>query len=483
MATQPTQTGIFTLPYTDEVLRNFSGSTVNATDARENLNALMTALILQSVIIIVVFGNALVLAALASYRSWTSADILLFSLSLADFLDSALAVELITVVRYFLGQQMAKPMCDAFVTLVYTFRMASSFTVTCIAVERSLLLKFPLRHHTLVTPARIKKFVAAIWLFSIFSAFLPLIGAGNSGFKNGVCFSQLYDLGKAYAIYIETYGAIMFLTVFASYFTIKVSGIKFIRRQTLMRGHGGARSQSSVYSCRGSVHSPGKTSGVRSVRKLAVMMGIVVIIYYISWLPFLLNNLFCLIIDQQPSPKIVLLTTLFSFLHALANPLLYGWMSQRYRRGYIFVFKMVLSACGGHRPDRRTLGMSCRFSTGPNLTRQPSATDITVYNSRPSLQLVDHHPATTNGEKEDHSLNNNVVPSEPGKNKEKGDIPRNNNEEPCSHGNQEATTVEVENNVGVNNASLVSAEVIQLLDALLNRIEMKTNAQVEFAEL
>jgi len=26
-------------------------------------------------------------------------------------------------------------------------------------------------------------------------------------------------------------------------------------------------------------------------------------------------------------------------------------------------------------------------------------------------------------------LNNNVVPSEPGKNKEKGDVPRNNNEE------------------------------------------------------
>ena len=289
MATQPTQTRIFTLPFADELLRNFSSSTVNATDARENLNALMTALILQSVIIIVVFGNALVLAALASYRSWTSADILLFSLSLADFLDSALAVELITVVRYFLGQQMAKPMCDAFVALVYTFRMASSFTVTCIAVERSLLLQFPLRHHTLVTPSRIKKFVAGIWLFSIFSAFLPLIGVGNSGFKNGECFSQLYDLGKAYAIYIETYGAIMFLTVFASYFTIKVSGIKFIRRQTLMRGHGGARNQSTVYSCRGSVHSPGKTSGVRSVRKLAVMMGIVVIIYYISWLPFLVS--------------------------------------------------------------------------------------------------------------------------------------------------------------------------------------------------
>lgn len=74
-------------------------------------------------------------------------------------------------------------------------------------------------------------------------------------------------------------------------------------------------------------------------------------------------------------------------------------------------------------------------------------------------------------------MNNNVVPNEPGKTKEKGD------EEPCSHGNQKATSVEVENNLGVNNASLVSAEVIQLLDALLDRIEMKSNAQVEFAEL
>lgn len=57
--------------------------------------------------------------------------------------------------------------------------------------------------------------------------------------------------------------------------------------------------------------------------------------------------------DRQPSTKVVLFTSLISLLHALANPPLYGWMSQRYRRGYLFVFKMALSVCGGQRPKRR----------------------------------------------------------------------------------------------------------------------------------
>lgn len=58
--------------------------------------------------------------------------------------------------------------------------------------------------------------------------------------------------------------------------------------------------------------------------------------------------------DRQPSTKVVLFTSLISLLHALANPPLYGWMSQRYRRGYLFVFKMALSICAGQRPKRRS---------------------------------------------------------------------------------------------------------------------------------
>ena len=227
--------------------------------------------------------------ALWCYRNWTSADVLLFSLSLADILDSIVALQLITTVKYYMGRNMAKSLCNVFIGLVYTFRVAAATTVTVIAVERAMLLIQPFRHHTLITPSRVKKFVVGIWLFSVFSAILPFIGVGHSGFRNGECFSQLYNLGKAYAIYIETFGAIQLLAVLFSYFAIKLSGKMFIRRQTIMTGHS-RNDLRSAQSRRESAQVTSITSGVRNVRKLTLMMGIVVVFYYISWLPFLVSH-------------------------------------------------------------------------------------------------------------------------------------------------------------------------------------------------
>lgn len=279
-------TNAYTRNDTEEFFSNKTNGTTSIWETQDTMNPFLFGLILQSSIILVVFGNALVLAALSCYRNWTSADVLIFSLSLADVLDSIVALQLITTVKYYMGKHMAKSLCNAFIGLVYTFRAASATTVTVIAVERAILLTQPFRHHTLVTPSRIKKFVLGIWLFSVFSAILPFIGVGHSGFRDGECFSQLYDLGKAYAIYIEVFGALQLLVVLASYFAIKLSGKMFIRRQTMMSGHDG----NNLRGNRENAQVPGNTSGVRNVRKLTVMMGVVVLFYYISWLPFLVSH-------------------------------------------------------------------------------------------------------------------------------------------------------------------------------------------------
>ena len=270
----------------EEFFNNKTNGTTSFWETQDSMNPLLFGLVLQSSIILVVFGNGLVLAALLCYRNWTSADVLIFSLSLADILDSIVAVQLITTAKYYMRKHMAKSLCNAFIGLVYTFRVASATTVTVIAVERAILLTQPFTHHTLVTPSCIKKFAVGIWLFSVFSAILPFIGVGHSGFREGECFSQLYNLGKVYAIYIEVFGAIQLLAVLVSYFAIKLSGKMFIRRQTMMSGHDG----NNLRGNRDSAQVPGNTSGVRNVRKLTAMMGIVVIVYYISWLPFLVSH-------------------------------------------------------------------------------------------------------------------------------------------------------------------------------------------------
>ena len=274
---------------------NATNASVNIEESEEEIpNRLMIALILQSSILIVFLGNALVLVALACYRNWTTTDVLLFSLSTADLLNSIVGVELITVVKYFLGRPMNKLLCDVFVVAVYSFRTASATTVTGIAMERAILFIYPLKHHILVTTPCTKKIVAGIWLFSIVCGFLPHTGIGNPGFQNGKCFYQLYDLGIEFTILMETYGALMLLTVFASYIAIKLSGAMFIRRQTQMAGCGEKRQRSASEQSAPpvpteSVGAIRRTSAVRNVQRLALMMSIVVMVYFVTWLPFLVS--------------------------------------------------------------------------------------------------------------------------------------------------------------------------------------------------
>ena len=274
---------------------NATNDSVNIEERKEEIpNRLMFALILQSVILVVFLGNALVLAALACYKTWTTTDVLLFSLSTADLLNSIVGVELITVVKYFLGRPMGKLLCDVFIVSAYCFRTASSTTVTGIAMERAILFIYPLKHHIMVTTPCTKKIVAGIWFFSIVFGFLPFIGVGHPGFQNGKCFYQMYDLGIEFAILVEIYGALMLLAVFASYIAIKLSGAMFIRRQKqMMTGCEDKRQRSeSEQSARMPTNSVGttrRTSAVRNVQRLALMMSIVVIVYFITWLPFLVS--------------------------------------------------------------------------------------------------------------------------------------------------------------------------------------------------
>ncbi|KXJ08762.1 hypothetical protein AC249_AIPGENE11490 [Exaiptasia diaphana] len=62
------------------------------------------------------------------------------------------------------------------------------------------------------------------------------------------------------------------------------------------------------------------------------------------------NNLASLITGKEPNKNVSLVAGLMSLLHALVNPILYGKMSQRYRRGYLQVLKTIRMLCGGEQP-------------------------------------------------------------------------------------------------------------------------------------
>ncbi|XP_048580259.1 growth hormone secretagogue receptor type 1 [Nematostella vectensis] len=365
-------------------LSNVSSSTNTSAPAQiASSLPLSMVMVLELACITVILGNLLVILAFCSYRQRTAPDILILSLSLADFLDSGIALQMVVFIKYLLRFPWTQRSCDSFIVLLYTFRTASASTVTFMAAERALLLVYPIRHRTMVTIPRTSKLILAIWVFSLVCGGLSFIGVGHSSFHKHekACPYQLYDIGIEYAILFEVLGGLMLLVTLLSFIAIKVSGRKFLRRQSMMkmplrkvskqalceeyssrsRGRGGSRAH--------------ETAGMTSVRRLTLMMAIVVVVFFVSWMPFLLNNLASLITKRPPRTTISLAASMASFLHAVVNPLLYGKMSKRYRRGYIYVMKQIVAFFCGRKSSHVP---SVYFSNTAHVTSQTAA-DNTGY--------------------------------------------------------------------------------------------------------
>lgn len=265
-------------------------------DEKSSLNPFVIGLILESGILAVVFGNLLVLLSLRVQKYCVITDILLLSLSTADFVGGSFALQIVIFMNYFLQQNWTRFLCGFFIVNVNTLRFASAGTVILITIERALMILWPLKYHTTITISRIKKAVLFNWLIAVLFASLPFMGVGKSGFEDGKCFYHLADLGRTYAILIVSTSFVLLAIVLICWIAIKSSSTSFIRRQTTMdtknKRAGNEVSRGSIpegYSKRSRERRKINPSGVREIRRLSRMMAVVVFLYYISWLPILVS--------------------------------------------------------------------------------------------------------------------------------------------------------------------------------------------------
>lgn len=258
-------------------------STESGTNGASDETNVIVGIVVELVILVLVAGNLLMILTLVHYRPWSITDLLLFSLSFSDIINGAIPVHILNIVNSFYGQNVwTSGLCSAFIWMTFTLRMISVFTITLISAERMLMLTRPLHHHSVITIRKARLAVAGVWIAAIFIAILPFIGAGKSGFKNGYCHYQLYVLGIAYGYIIEAIGIIQLILVLACFIAIRLSSGKFIKRQSVMA----AANQTGRRDSQGKAQ---ETAGIKQVKQLSKMMGIVVVLYYISWLPYLVS--------------------------------------------------------------------------------------------------------------------------------------------------------------------------------------------------
>jgi len=261
---------------------NFSSNATTSTPSAAPFEANPSlGLVVEVVIILLISGHFLIITTLGLYKPWNIADLLLFSLSVADAVNAAIPLQMLNILNNFIGPHLwTRASCAVFVILTYTFRIASVCTITLISGDRAILLTRPLQHHIIVTTGRARLSVVAIWLFSIFMSILPFIGVGKPGYRDGFCFYQLFDFGVAYGYIIESIGILQLIIVLACFIAIKLSSWKFVKRQSKM---------AAVRQTGGKSQQARETAGTRQVKQMSTMMAIVVVLYYISWLPYLVS--------------------------------------------------------------------------------------------------------------------------------------------------------------------------------------------------
>jgi len=350
-------------------------------------------LVVEVVIILLICGHFLIITTLGLYKPWNIADLLLFSLSVADAVNAAIPLQMLNLLNNFIGPHLwTRASCAVFVILTYTFRIASVCTITLISGDRAILLTRPLQHHIIVTTGRARLVVVAIWLFSIFMSILPFIGVGKPGYRDGFCFYQLFDFGVAYGYIIESIGILQLIIVLVCFIAIKLSSWKFVKRQSTMAAarQTGAKSQQAR-----------ETAGTRQVKQMSTMMAIVVMLYYISWLPYLLINLYSMVTGQI-NHSLVIIIGFFSLVNALINPILYGKMSLRYRQGYVYIFKKILSLCGAQKPDgsffdatRRAASTMARHSAAQASYKSAARKSIDISNEEDGVQRMDNNSTSS----------------------------------------------------------------------------------------
>ncbi|KAA0199183.1 Octopamine beta receptor 3 [Fasciolopsis buskii] len=130
------------------------------------------------IIFTALFGNCLVLIAVAKFKRirQVRTNIFLVSLALADFLVALLVMPFSAIMGLMHGRWIFGPIfCDIFNANDVLFSTASILHLCCISTERYIAVLSPLTYERKMTRSRIVVMLSVTWLLSILISYVPIL--------------------------------------------------------------------------------------------------------------------------------------------------------------------------------------------------------------------------------------------------------------------------------------------------------------------
>jgi hypothetical protein len=253
-------------------------------------------------------GNGLVLMALVRTPSLhTSANVLIGSLALTDFLIGAVVQPMLTALVVNINLYLSCLYVDSSALIAFGYSSSSVTFMAAVSCERYIALFFPMRYPTLVNNTRAFIVAAIIWILWI--AIMCVL-------SQRVLFGQVI-------------GGIVW---FASCFAISFSYFKIL---LLVRHH-----RRQIQSQQAAVSTNTNTA---SQTKLAITMGYVIGVSLVSYIPAASLCEMYLSIDKS-NPTLfntVFVVMAVQFASSCFNPIIYCWRRREIRQPAIAILRSI----------------------------------------------------------------------------------------------------------------------------------------------
>ncbi|XP_041093803.1 somatostatin receptor type 5 [Polyodon spathula] len=294
-----------------------SQNCTSGTSGGPSVSGVLIPLIYFTVCVIGLGGNTLVIHVVLRYsRTETVTNIYILNLALADELFM-LGLPFLAVQNALSYWPFGTHMCRLVMTVDGINQFTSIFCLTVMSIDRYLAVVHPIRSSKWRKPRVAKAVNGTVWAFS-FVVVLPVVVFANVPAGLGVCnidWPQPADVWRAtFIIYTSTLGFFGPLLVICLCYLLIVVKVRSAGKKV------------------GTVASSKRKKSERKVTRMVVT---VVALFVLCWLPFYALNIVNLVVSLPGEPRgVYFFVVVLSYANSCANPFVYGFLSENFKRGF-----------------------------------------------------------------------------------------------------------------------------------------------------
>ncbi|XP_069162080.1 QRFP-like peptide receptor [Procambarus clarkii] len=326
-----------------------------------------------------VVGNGLIIFTICRYRRLkTTTNVFLASLASADLLLILICIPVKIARLFSYSWTMGYPLCKLIYYMQSVSSVCSVLTLTIMSLERCYAIIYPMRAMYVCSISKAKRATVITWVTACCLATPTLLVQVHMEVGERVraywCVRD-FDSPLLWRSY-ETYMLVLVLLVpacvmAAAYAAICLAIIHMVNARRSITGKGQMmKAESSSVNGLASSHQGPRHLEDKTVRQVVPMLVVVVVLFIVCWGPVLVLNVmqaFRLVPHIDVSTKHVkTLLDLLSYFNSCMNPVVYGFMSKNFRKG----FKRALCSLGHSGEHQRSISQS--HTLRPNTLRLES---------------------------------------------------------------------------------------------------------------